>query len=416
MTAAGHALAVPGNHENKLVRALSGRQVQRTHGLAETLSQLEAESEEFRANAAHNRGLVAELRAKQEAARNLRPQRDFDRLERQNKLFVRRRIEMLLDPGTPFIELSTLAGYMFDVPDAGKSVPGGGLIAGIGFVAGIRCMVSANDSGIDAGALQPYGLDKTLRVQEMALENKLPYVQLVESAGANLLRYRVAPDNASIKAVATTLARVFEAPHGRFSGLVECGRDVSAAQLHDAYDAVVYAVGASDDRHLGIAGEDLPGSRSAREFVAWYCGHPDAAHQSLAGVHSAMTFGVGNVAVDVARVLSVASSHLAATDMPGPVLDELRASEVAAVWLVGRRGPQHARSTPVPLRELLELSGDIEVIGATPNHLDSLIAKLREAEVTVEPIEGGLRAARGDRRAKPTRASSACARRGSPGA
>src|SRR5205807_5800635 len=65
------------------------------------------------------------------------------------------------------------------------------LIAGIGFVAGIRCMVSANDSGIDAGALQPYGLDKTLRVQELALENKLPYVQLVESAGANLLRYRV---------------------------------------------------------------------------------------------------------------------------------------------------------------------------------------------------------------------------------
>src|SRR4029078_11812025 len=70
-------------------------------------------------------------------------------------------------------------------------VPGGGVVAGIGFVSGIRCMVSANDSGIDAGALQPYGLDKTLRVQELALENKLPYVQLVESAGANLLRYRV---------------------------------------------------------------------------------------------------------------------------------------------------------------------------------------------------------------------------------
>src|SRR3977135_1624502 len=74
---------------------------------------------------------------------------------------------------------------------ADASVPGGGLIAGIGFVSGVRCMVSANDSGIDAGALQPFGLDKTLRVQELALENKLPYVQLVESAGANLLRYRV---------------------------------------------------------------------------------------------------------------------------------------------------------------------------------------------------------------------------------
>jgi len=106
-------------------------------------------------------------------------------------LLPRERVALVLDPGTPFIELSTLAGYMFDVPDAAKSVPGGGVIAGIGFVAGIRCMVSANDSGIDAGALQPYGLDKTLRVQELALENKLPYVQLVESAGANLLRYRV---------------------------------------------------------------------------------------------------------------------------------------------------------------------------------------------------------------------------------
>jgi len=99
-------------------------------------------------------------------------------------------VALVLDPGSPFIELSTLR-YMFDVPDATRASPGGGLIAGIGFVSGVRCMVSANDSGIDAGALQPYGLDKTLRVQELALENKLPYCAAVESAGANLLRYRV---------------------------------------------------------------------------------------------------------------------------------------------------------------------------------------------------------------------------------
>src|ERR1700676_5000692 len=114
-----------------------------------------------------------------------------DRFHKRGQLLPRERVALVLDPGTPFIELSTLAGYRFDVPDADKSVPGGGLIAGIGFVSGVRCMVSANDSGIDAGALQPFGLDKTLRVQELALENKLPYVQLVESAGANLLRYRV---------------------------------------------------------------------------------------------------------------------------------------------------------------------------------------------------------------------------------
>jgi geranyl-CoA carboxylase beta subunit len=114
-----------------------------------------------------------------------------DRFHKRGQLLPRERVALVLDPGSPFLELSTLAGYMFDVPDADKSIPGGGAIAGIGFVSGIRCMVSANDSGIDAGALQPYGLDKTLRVQELALENKLPYVQLVESAGANLLRYRV---------------------------------------------------------------------------------------------------------------------------------------------------------------------------------------------------------------------------------
>ena len=114
-----------------------------------------------------------------------------DRFHKRGQLLPRERVALVLDPGAPFIELSTLAGYMFDVSDADKSVPGGGVIAGIGFVSGVRCMVSASDSGIDAGALQPYGLDKTLRVQELALENKLPYVQLVESAGANLLRYRV---------------------------------------------------------------------------------------------------------------------------------------------------------------------------------------------------------------------------------
>ena len=134
--------------------------------------------------------LIARMRGLEERARAASAGAK-DRFHKRGQLLPRERVALVLDPGTPFIELSTLAGYMFDVPDADKSVPGGGLIAGIGFVAGIRCMVSANDSGIDAGALQPYGLDKTLRVQELALENKLPYVQLVESAGANLLRYRV---------------------------------------------------------------------------------------------------------------------------------------------------------------------------------------------------------------------------------
>src|SRR5271163_4959815 len=114
-----------------------------------------------------------------------------ERFVKRGQLLPRERVALLLDPGAPFLELSTLAGYMQDVADPQKSVPGGGIIAGIGFVSGVRCMVNASDCGIDAGALQPMGLDKKLRVQEIALENKLPYIQLVESAGANLLRYRV---------------------------------------------------------------------------------------------------------------------------------------------------------------------------------------------------------------------------------
>ncbi len=113
------------------------------------------------------------------------------RFEKRGQLLPRERVSLLLDPGAPFLELSALAGLGLDNPDLDKSVPGGGVIAGIGTVAGVRCMINASDSGIDAGALQPMGLDKQLRMQELALENKLPYVQLVESAGANLMTYRV---------------------------------------------------------------------------------------------------------------------------------------------------------------------------------------------------------------------------------
>ncbi len=205
-----------------------------------------------------------------------------------------------------------------------------------------------------------------------------------------LLRYGVAPDHASIKAVATTLARVFEAPHVRFLGLVECGRDVTPTQLRDAYDAVVYAVGASDDRHLGIPGEDLPGSRSARQFVAWYSGHPDAEPQPLAGVRNAVVVGVGNVAVDVARILLKDPADLSATDMPDAVLAELRSAQVEHVWLVGRRGPEHAAFTTPELRELLDTPRiGVTLTGADPASLD-IDALERHARANVAAIAAAL--------------------------
>jgi len=114
-----------------------------------------------------------------------------ERFEKRGQLLPRERLSLLLDSGTPFLEISSLAGLGMDQPDLDKSVPGGGVIGGIGWVSGVRVMINASDSGIDAGALQPMGIPKQLRLQELALENKLPYVQLVESAGANLLSYKV---------------------------------------------------------------------------------------------------------------------------------------------------------------------------------------------------------------------------------
>jgi geranyl-CoA carboxylase beta subunit len=133
---------------------------------------------------------IAQLRALEEraAAASAKSRPVFDK---RGQLLPRERVALLLDAGTPYLPLCSLAGYLQDTREAEQSVPGGGIVAGIGFVSGVRCMVVASDSGIEAGAIQPMGLDKILRVQELALENKLPFIHLVESAGANLMRYRV---------------------------------------------------------------------------------------------------------------------------------------------------------------------------------------------------------------------------------
>jgi geranyl-CoA carboxylase beta subunit len=111
--------------------------------------------------------------------------------DKRGQLLPRERIGLLLDPGAPWLPLCSLAGFLQDTKDPEKSVPGGGMLAGIGFISGVRCMVVASDSGIEAGAIQARGLEKILRVQEIALENRLPFVHLVESAGANLMKYQV---------------------------------------------------------------------------------------------------------------------------------------------------------------------------------------------------------------------------------
>lgn len=196
--------------------------------------------------------------------------------------------------------------------------------------------------------------------QALATQDRLPVrIDLFERLPTpyGLLRYGVAPDHENIKAVARALASTFDHGDVSFWGLVEFGHDVTRAELLAGYDAVIYAVGAAQDIHLQIPGENLSGSRSAREFVAWYGGHPDARPQNLSGVSGAATIGVGNVAIDVARVLLKDPTDLERTDMPPGVLEELHAADVRDVWIVGRRGPEHASYTTKELRELIGLPG-----------------------------------------------------------
>lgn len=186
-----------------------------------------------------------------------------------------------------------------------------------------------------------------------------------------LVRYGVAPDHPKIKSIARSLQQVFEQPGVRFLGNVSVGTDVSRAELRERYDAVVYATGAALGRPLGIPGEELSGVRSATDFVAWYSGHPDAeAADFELTARSAVVIGVGNVAVDVARLLIRSPDELAVTDIPSHVLATLRRSTVEEVHVVGRRGPAWAAFTTKELRELGGLAGVDVVVDPTELELD----------------------------------------------
>ena len=187
-----------------------------------------------------------------------------------------------------------------------------------------------------------------------------------------LVRYGVAPDHTSIRGVRDTLDKTLNNEGVRFFGNVRVGVDISLNELSDDYDAVLLTYGASSDQHLGVPGEEHKGSIPATELVSWYCGNPDAQRtlieDSIRGVSSVVVIGVGNVAVDVARILVKAPGALDETDMPQHVLDVLSNTDITDVHIVGRRGPAQASFTTKELRELGELSG-VEVL-VDPDDLD----------------------------------------------
>jgi ferredoxin--NADP+ reductase len=178
-----------------------------------------------------------------------------------------------------------------------------------------------------------------------------------------LVRYGVAPDHEKIKSITLALRKVLETDGIRFLGNVEVGKDISMDELHEHYDAIVVAYGAAIDRRLDIEGEELPGSFSATDFVAWYSGHPDTQIDRFTlDATDVVVVGVGNVAVDVARILAKTADDLRPTDLPDHVLDVLHASHVTDIHVLGRRGPAQAKFTTKELRELGELlNADIVV-------------------------------------------------------
>ena len=187
-----------------------------------------------------------------------------------------------------------------------------------------------------------------------------------------LVRYGVAPDHKSIKSIAEYLRTVLEHDGVRFVGGVHLGEDVTRDDLLASYDAVVYATGAMRDRRLGIPGEDLTGSVAATDFVNWYCGHPDVDPAAFTlDAESVAVIGVGNVAVDVARILARNPEDLRETDVSQPVLDALMSSKVREVHMIGRRGPAQAKFTTKELRELGELNGVDVVVGDGEADLDA---------------------------------------------
>jgi ferredoxin/flavodoxin---NADP+ reductase len=185
-----------------------------------------------------------------------------------------------------------------------------------------------------------------------------------------LLRYGVAPDHLKMKALGTTLQRILDHESVRFFGNLTIGSDITIDELLGDYHAVVYSYGAATDRRLGIPGEELPGSLAAREFVNWYCDEPDA---SVAGfrltARGAAVIGLGNVALDAARILIRSPEELVPTDVSDDVIEALRASPITDVHIVGRRGPEHAKFTTKELRELGELDG-VDVVVDPADLLD----------------------------------------------
>ncbi|MFJ9367757.1 FAD-dependent oxidoreductase [Nocardia sp. NPDC101769] len=235
---------------------------------------------------------------------------------------------------------------------------------------------------IGAGPAACYAAEELLRRADVEVElfDRLP-------TPYGLVRAGVAPDHPGTKSVAGLFESAFRREALQYRLNVEVGKHISHEELLAHHHAVIYAVGAATDRHLGIPGEDLPGSHSATEFVAWYNGHPDFADREfdLSG-ERAVIVGNGNVALDVARVLTVDPDELAKTDIADHALDALRRSNITEVVVLGRRGPLQAAYTSPEFLALTHLKG-VDII-VDPE--DLVLDPASQAELDHPEVEPSL--------------------------
>ena len=213
---------------------------------------------------------------------------------------------------------------------------------------------------IGSGPAGFYTVSNFLKHKELSVEFDM-FDRLPTPFG--LVRAGVAPDHQKDKSVQRAYDKSAQHPNFRFYGNVEYGSDIHMADLKKHYHQVMFTTGAPFDRNLGVPGEDLAGSFSATEFVAWYNGHPDFADREFDLTQESVAIvGIGNVAMDVARILCKTHEELAVTDIADHALAALKESNVKNVYILGRRGPAQAAFTPPEIKEMGEFAdADITV-------------------------------------------------------
>jgi len=231
---------------------------------------------------------------------------------------------------------------------------------------------------VGSGPAGFYAADHLLRQEDLAMEvdmlDRLP-------TPFGLVRAGVAPDHPKIKSVIRVYEKTAARDGFRFFGNVQLGSQVSAAELAERYHAVIYAYGASTDRHLGIPGEDLAGSHPATAFVAWYNAHTDFADAEFdLSCERAVVIGNGNVATDVARMLALTRPELEETDTADHAIDPLADCGVREIVILGRRGPAQAAFTNPELRELGEMKDADVHVDPAEVELDDLSRAYLESE------------------------------------